>query len=422
MATTNGYPTGATPTTTVPAAASVAGSASVLSAYLFDNSEIDVTKVFRARNSFFNVLTNLGRSNGGSYDSLGTFEKLSNNYPEYRWQNKGEDGYQFTMNAAALVGDTTLTLVSTVGLFAGRRLQNVATNEVVTVKSITSATQIVVVRGAVPVAMGATDTLLSVGTAVGVGVASTTFVGAANSSKSNFFQHFVTTITVTDKDMLASKVGGDKRAQIEDVLADKMTTHADEIERGVLFGQKQTFTDATLGEVYTMDGIKEFAIQGWTADISSGLTAQSLEDALAFPLRYAKDGSTTKILLCGSKVKSRISSLFYSGQVRTENIKEIDLTVEKVITNGGEYILMQHPFMDESSGNWSKCALVIDPGYVEVVYPQGVDLEKKGFNGKTAMIYNAANSNYASEQVDISTYLTIAVKNVNACGALRVAA
>lgn len=422
MATTSGYPSGATPTTTVPAAASVAGATSVLSTYLYDNSEIDVTKVFRARNSFFSVLTNLGRSNGGSYDSLGSFEEMSNNYPTYTWQNKGEDGYQFEMGASALIGDLTLTLDSTVGLFAGRRLQNTATNEVVTVKSVDSATVITVVRGAVPVAMAATDSLLSVGTAVGVGVASTTFVGAANTSKSNYFQHFVTTISITDKDMLAAKVGGDKRAQIEEVLADKMATHADEIERGVLFGQKQTFTDATLGEVYTMDGVKEFAIQGWTADISSGLTIQTLEDALAYPLRYAKDGSNTKILLCGSKVKSKLSSLFYAGQVRTENIKEIDLTVEKVMTNGGEYIIMQHPFLDSSSGDWSKCALVIDPGYVKVVYPQGTDLEKKGFNGKTAMIYNTKQSTYASEQVDISTYLTLAVKNVSACGALKIVA
>lgn len=422
MATTLGYPSGATPTTTVAAAASVAGATSLLSEYLFDNSEIDVTKVFRGRNSLFSVLTNLGRVNGGSYDSLGSFEKMSNNYPEYKWQNKGEDGYQFTINAGVLIGDTTITLVSTVGLFAGRRLQSTETNEVVTVKSVDSATVITVVRGPVPVAMTNGGNLLSVGTAVGVGVASTVFVGAANTDKSNYFQHFVTTVTVTDKDMLAAKVGGDKRAQIEGVLADKMATHADEIERGLLFGQKQTFTDGTLGEVYAMDGVKEFCIKGWTADISSGLTIQTLEDALAYPLRYAKDGSTTKILLCGSKVKSKISALFYGGQVRTEDIEEINLRVEKVMTNGGEYILLQHPFMDQSSGDWSKCALVLDPGYIDIVYPQGVDLEKKGFNGKTAIIYNTKQSTYASEQIDMSTYLTVAVKNVNACGALKISA
>lgn len=48
---------------------------------------------------------------------------------------------------------------------------------------------------------------------------------------------------------------------------------------------------------------------------------------------------------------------------------------------------------------------------MQIVYPEGATLEKKGFNGKTAMIYNTAVSNYASEQVDISTYLTVAVTN-----------
>jgi len=59
-----GYPTGATVTSTVGLPTSTTGAASVLSTYLYDNSEIDVTKVFRGRNSLFSVLTNLGRANG----------------------------------------------------------------------------------------------------------------------------------------------------------------------------------------------------------------------------------------------------------------------------------------------------------------------------------------------------------------------
>jgi hypothetical protein len=36
------------------------------------------------------------------------------------------------------------------------------------------------------------------------------------------------------------------------------------------------------------------------------------------------------------------------------------------------------------------------------------------------MIYNAKESTYASEQIDISTYLTLAVKNTLACGAVKI--
>jgi len=132
---------------------------------------------------------------------------MSNNYPTYTWQNKGEDGYAFTLNGAINTTDTTLTFVSTAGMFAGMRLQNTATNEVMTVKSITNSTTAVVVRGATGVAsVASSDAFLEVGIAVGVGVASTTFVGAANTSFTNYFQHFVTTINITDKDMMAAKV------------------------------------------------------------------------------------------------------------------------------------------------------------------------------------------------------------------------
>jgi len=418
MPLTNGFPSGSV-STSQSTNGSTTGSASVLSNYLYDNSEIDVTKLFRGRNSLFSVITNLGRGNGGSYDTLGSFEKTSNNYPEYKWQNKGEDGYEFTLGADALVGATTLTLASTAGLFTGRRLMNTATNEVFTVSSVTNGTTIVVIRGTTAVAMTNGQALLSVGTAVGVGEASATFVGAANTSASNYFQHFVTTVSITDQDMLAAKVGGDKRKNIEDILADKATTHADEIERAVIFGRKDTFTNAAGNTVYTMDGVKEFAVRGWTADISSGLTAETFETALSFPLRYAKDGSNTKILLCGTRVKPKLSAL-YAGQIQTTDIKEIDLRVEKIMLNSGEYIIMSHPFMDASSGDWQKCALVLDPWYMEVVYPEGATLEKKGFSGKTAMIYNTKESTYANEKVDISTYMTIAVNNTLWCGAIKI--
>ena len=108
-----GFPTGATPTASIATNGSVSGSSAVLSTYLYDNSEIDVTKIFRGRNSLFSVLTNLGRANNGSYDTLGSFEKMGTNYPEYKWQTKGEEGYEFTLNANAAIGATTFTLVST---------------------------------------------------------------------------------------------------------------------------------------------------------------------------------------------------------------------------------------------------------------------------------------------------------------------
>jgi hypothetical protein len=259
------------------------------------------------------------------------------------------------------------------------------------------------------------------GTSVAVGQASVTSVGAPTAQFSNYFQHYVTTVEWQDIDDLSSSYGGDKQRAHDDVLARKMFEHSKILEKGNIHGVKRTFTDVVSGKaVYEQDGLIQFANQGWTADISgTALTVKNLELYLANMARYTKSGSTKKIILCGQNVKANITSLFYGNNVRVQDINSIDISVESIMTNSGMYLLVQHPFMENGSG-WENYAIVVDPAFVKFVYPSGTK-DGIGGNGKTAVIPNLAVSTYALRTTDISTYMTLAVTNRNACGTVRIA-
>jgi len=49
-----------------------------------------------------------------------------------------------------------------------------------------------------------------------------------------------------------------------------------------------------------MEGVIENCKRGWSNDISASLTRITLEEALTNPLKYTKDGSYKKIVLCGT--------------------------------------------------------------------------------------------------------------------------
>jgi|GEM_PF-6723666 hypothetical protein len=76
----------------------------------------------------------------------------------------------------------------------------------------------------------------------------------------------------------------------------------------------------------------ENAKRGWTNDISGALSRTTLEEALQAPLKYTKDGSFKKIVICGSKVRSAIGTLF-EDRLQTTQIKDIDLTFDSIKIN-----------------------------------------------------------------------------------------
>jgi len=365
------------------------------------------------------TLINLGRGlNWGNYKDFGFNEKLSSNFPTYTWKERDEANDIFSFNAIATNAATTVVLTSTAGLYAGLVIRNIVTNEQLRIVSITNATTIVVERWvgtvvAAPIAVGQGMQVLSSASTKGQATLSAFWV--ANQNRSNYFQKFLTTFSQTDFDNLAYKIKWG-----EDIIAEKTIQHALEIEKAALFGQKKASTDpVTWQAYYTMEWVIENCKRGWTNDISAALTRTTLEEALTNPLKYTKDGSYKKIVLCGTGVKSAISALF-TQTLAVSQVKDVDLRFESLRINQGEFIFIEHPLLDANTG-YNGMMFVIDPSFCKIVYPEGKDLIKNaGMNGKTRFVMNDAVNNFANSEASLVTYLTMENSNSNAFAAIRV--
>jgi len=417
----NQYPT--TPeATVVPARANTTQALSIASFEEYDNSELEVISIAKGRTPFMHTLTSLGRwLNGWNYKTMWVNEKITTNFPEHKWKERDEFNDFFDVNADALVGDTTIVLTSTAGLYGWLLIRNVTTNEQMRIVSVTNATDIVVERAVGTVAAvavtAATDNLIVLSSASEKGQASLNSFYVANQERSNYFQKFLTTSSEEDFDILANKING-----WEEVITEKSVQHALEIEKAMMFGQKASSTDPVTGKVYyTMEWMIENAKRGWTNDISGALSRTTLEEALQAPLKYTKDGSFKKIVICGSKVRSAIGTLF-EDRLQTTQIKDIDLTFDSIKINQWTFVFVDHPMLDAASG-YEDIMFIVDPSFLKVIYPKGVNpIDNVGFNGKTRLIVNQATKTFAFCEFSLVTYMTMENTNSNAFAAIKVTA
>lgn len=427
MAVNLGYAT--TPgSSAVAAPVSSTQAAEITSLEAYDNSEIDVIDISKnsGGSQFLTMLTKFGRArNGGNFNEIGLTEEIINNFPEIRYKEQDQESTTFTVNAIATAGTagvaSTIVLTSTVGLLPSMTLRVVRTNEQIRIISVDSATNITAVRGAGTVANAAlavNDVLYVLGTSVSAGVAGIGDVGSAGVDKVNYIQKFVESLEINDFQSMSAKVGGSKKGIIERRMQQALVQMQTQIERAAIFGQKYSGTDSN-GAYYTTEGAIECAKRGWTDDISGSLTQRTLEEALSQPMRYISPNNTTKFLLCGSRVRPALSSLFQS-QINKEDILDSSTAVNTLTINNGKYIIVESPLLDESSG-FEKHALVIDPSFFKVCYGSGEGMEGR-FDGKTRFVYNKAESTYAKQKGDYVTYVGFKNSNSNASALIRVVA
>jgi len=417
----NQYP--ASPeSTAVPARANSTQAASISSFEVYDNSELEVISIARGRTPFLHTLTSLGRGlNWGSYKTIWVNEEITTNFPEHKWYERDEFNDIFDVNVNANSAATSITFVSTAGLYAGLVLRNPTTNEQMRITSITSATIAVLERAVGTVAaaaiVAATDNFVVLGSASEKGQASLNSFYVANQIRSNYFQKFLTTSSQDDFDSLSNKIGWGEK-----LITEKSIQHALEIEKAMLFGQKKASTDPTTGKIYyTMEWLIENCKRGWTNDISGALTRITLEEALQWPLKYSKDWAYKKLVVCGSKVKSVISALFES-RLQTTQIKDIDLTFDSIKINQGTFMFVEHPMLDSDSG-YENIMFITDPSFLKVVYPTGKNpVDNVGMNGKTRFIINQATKTFAFCEFSLVTYMTMENSNSNAFWAITIVA
>lgn len=119
-ASTAGYPSGLPSTTATNPVVQGTAAAGAASLAVYNNQEVDVSYIGQGAfgvNSFLATLLPLGAQlSGGKFEDAGLQERISTNYPEIRFKEIDDVARTYVTNATALIGDTTLTLVSTTGL------------------------------------------------------------------------------------------------------------------------------------------------------------------------------------------------------------------------------------------------------------------------------------------------------------------
>lgn len=420
MATSGGYVSGNPATSTVTVPAAVTPAAGALSLTVFDNSEIEAYEIGRlalGANNFMSTLLAIGAQlGGGTYGNANISEDFTNNYPEIKFKEIDTVTRAYTLGANVLVGDTTITLNSTVGLQEGSVLRVVPTNEHIRVNTIVNGTQVTVSRAFGSIAATAASSgndVVYVYDAVATGVAFRTAFASQAVDKVNYIQKFTTPVQITDEDKLSNKVSGQSQF-VNRMMQERLQFHMHGIEYAAIFGQKKSTTDANGRTLYATEGALEIARRGWTGDISAGLTQVTMERELSRPFQY---GSGTKVGVGGAEARATLRGLF-TAQVQTTSIKDVEVKFATIDMNAGKLVLVDHPFFDTLSG-FSKYLMIIDPSMFKVVYPQGEGFEEK-MDGKTKFRLDPT-STYALEKGEYTTYLGFKSINANAHGLFKVA-
>lgn len=423
----SGLPTGLPSTTPYSQPATTTSSAAIDTLEYYNNMELDLVSVDefgQTVNPAYTVLVGI-QTSGGKFDDAKLQEITTDNYPQYKFLEIDVVNRIFTLNANALVGDTSLTLVSTVGLQRGDILRNTATNEIVRVASVTNATTIVVLRSTgtnnaiAAQAMTSAQTMVLMGSSSPIGEAGRSAFYAPAVEKFNYIQKIVTTVRLNEGDMLTAKYGSNKKLALQRYMDDMWKDQMRSVEFVTLFGQKATSTDATTGTAeYRAEGIINTCLRGYTGDISGSLTVKNIIKEFG---RTVTHGGSTKLVLCGSDVLAEIYALFNDGRIATETIKSIDLNVETLTINGTKFILKEHPMMNTASG-WAKYCVIVDTTSFKPVYPTGSTMKGKNLIGKTRFEYLFDQSNYANEIGDYVTYITFKNSNALANGVFKIAA
>lgn len=422
------YPTGPGSTATT-AAPSVTGSANYSTFEAYNNADIDIIDVSSLANGnkFLTMVTAFGRSrNDGKFDEVGLSERMISNYPEIRYKEQDKETDSWAINAAAAAGtagaNMQITLTSTAGLTNSMILRVVRTNEQVRVVSVDSGTLVTVTRktGDAPnVALTTSDVFVSIATAVPHGVANLTDTGAPGVDRVNYIQKLVQTVELDDGNMFTAKLGHTNSQFIERRLKQAQFEMRNQLERLALFGEKGIGSENGKA-FYTTEGAISMARRGWTDDISAALTTQTLEDSLTQCTNYMAPGSDMKILLLGSKAKSRINAL-YTGRLQYETIANIKEQVETITIGTGKFVLMQSPFMNATTG-YAEHGLIVDPAYFKICYPTGgVGLDGTGYDGKIKLHYDPT-STYASQKASLVGYVGFQCGNANSGGLIKIAA
>jgi len=413
------YPT--TPlSTTITATTFGTQSAAISSLSEFHGEAVETYNVRPAETPLMSILMNRSPDveRNSTYKDLGIREKVGVNFPSHTWKEIGEENIIFAVSSNATNSATTLVFASTAGLRPGFILRNTTTNEQLRITSINSnGTDIVVIRGVGSTPAAAITTaqkLQLLGSAGADGTILSNAVGIAAGNKTNFYQKFETAIRITDFDQARPGAGGTRFAATRQ-MKESMAIHARELERQLLFGEK---ADITAQSAYAMGGVIEHARAGWTHDISSSLTLESLMEVMQFVSKYGNPSK--KVVLCGPKAFTKIQSLL-GAKVRPSmgEFKGVQVLATQVFDTGtGTFSLVQHPSMDADSG-YDGHVCVVDADRLQIAYCPQMEPQGKAVDNSTRFYVDQSISNSALFAGNYKTWMTLERVQPNAFGLFK---
>lgn len=284
-----------------------------------------------------------------------------------------------TSTAGDLVGATTLTVGTTVGMTANMVLHNLRTRENYRVVSIASATTVVVTRAfgrVAAAALNAADKIIQVGTAFEEGSSRPGARQLATTYVANYTQIFRNAWGLTDTARASmSEIG---YSNVAESRKDCSLFHSVDMESAILFGQPKMDT-TTAQPTHSTQGVIDAIYQYAPANVNPAAGTTNYGELVALveePFNFSTDigNNGERVGFCDRMAMKVLTDVGRkSGQIeimQSETGFGMKFTSFKFYQ--GTINLIQHPLMNglnPTGGNM----LIVDLAAVKLAYMEGRD-------------------------------------------------
>lgn len=320
------------------------------------------------------------------------------------------------LSVQALVGDTTLNVVSTVNILAGMLLRSDTTNENILVTAVISPTQIAVQRAigsVVPATIVVSTNLWMVGNAYEESSLRPASLIIIPQRVTNNTQIFRNTWAVSETTRATMLIAGD--TAVAESRRDCAAFHAVDIEKMFFFGQR-FFGTRNNQPFHTSDGVISSVTQNVPGNISTLLattTYTQLEAALDPVFNQVTDPTSVgeRLMFVGGFARRVLHQIFrLNGTYFIEDGQTSwGLQFDSFKIPRGRFNLVEHPLFNAygQATSWAKMAVVLDLTTFNSAYMTGRKTSSKEFNMDGTVVDNGVDAVGGT----LTSELTCLVKN-----------
>lgn len=330
------------------------------------------------------------------------------------------------VSAAALVGDTSITVASTAGIVVGHVLHNALTGENLRVTGVTSGTVLAVARGfgrVSAVAIAASTTLVVIGSAYEEGSARPAPRSIAAVYVSNFTQIFRNAWALTDTARASYSEMG--YSNIAENQRDCMTFHSTDIESAIFFGQAKMDTTgsqplhATQGII---DAVRQYAPLNVEA-VTDPIDYDDLVDLVEPAFQYSTDlgDQKTRVAFCDStamKTLQKIGKEYADVVTMTQKETHFGMVFSEFKFYKGRIMLLEHPLFNGLQTT-SGLMVVVDVPAVKLAYMDGRNAKPETYGvGGTNAQGSTVQPGVDSQGGSLTSELAVELINPQGCAVI----